>query len=51
MSLLTTHPHIIGPRSRIVALEGPIAHIKERGDVWFGTHEPAARWVRERAEM
>jgi peptidoglycan/xylan/chitin deacetylase (PgdA/CDA1 family) len=51
MFLLTTHPHIIGPRSRIVALEGLIAHIKERGDVWFGTHEAAARWVRERAGM
>jgi peptidoglycan-N-acetylglucosamine deacetylase len=51
MLLLTTHPHIIGPRSRIVALEGLIAHIKTRGGAWFGTHEAAARWVREQAGM
>ncbi len=51
MFLLTMHPHVIGPRSRIVALEGLITHIKGRGDVWFGTHEAAARWVREQAGM
>lgn len=51
MFLLTAHPHVIGPRSRIVALEGLIAHIKERGGAWFGTHESAARWVREQAGM
>jgi peptidoglycan/xylan/chitin deacetylase (PgdA/CDA1 family) len=51
MFLLTMHPHVTGPRSRIVALEGLIAHIKRRGDVWFGTHEAAARWVREQAGM
>ena len=51
MFLLTTHPHIIGPRSRIVALEGLIAHIKQRGGAWFGTHEAAVRWIREQAGM
>ena len=51
MFLLTAHPHIIGPRSRIVALEGLISHIKQRGGAWFGTHESAARWVREQAGM
>ena len=51
MFLLTMHPHITGHRSRIVALEGLIAHIKAKGDVWFGTHESAARYVREQAGM
>jgi len=51
MFLLTMHPHVIGHRSRMVALEGLIEHIKAKGDVWFGTHEQAARWVREQAGM
>lgn len=51
MFLLTMHPHIIGHRSRIVALEGLIAHIRSRGGAWFATHESAARWVREQAGM
>ena len=51
MFLLTMHPHITGHRSRIVALEGLIAHIKAKGDVWFGTHEQAARYVRAQAGM
>jgi hypothetical protein len=51
MFLLTMHPHRIGHRSRIVALRGLIEHMKAKGDVWFGTHEDAARWVREQAGM
>jgi len=51
MFLLTMHPHISGHRSRIVALEGLIAHIKARGGVWFGTHADAARYVRQQAGM
>jgi len=51
MFLLTMHPHIVGHRSRIVALEGLIEHIKTRGDVWFATHEEAARYVRTQAGM
>ena len=51
MFLLTMHPHIVGHRSRIVALEGLIAHIKQKGDVWFATHADAARYVREQAGM
>lgn len=49
MFLLTMHPHIVGHRSRIVALEGLIDHIQARGGVWFATHEAAARYVREQA--
>lgn len=45
MFLLTMHPHRIGHRSRIVALAGLIEHIEQYDDVWFGTHEAAARWV------
>ena len=51
MFLLTLHPHVSGHRSRIIALEGLIDHIQAKGDVWFGTHEEAARYVRERAGM
>ena len=51
MFLLTMHPHRIGQRSRMVALAGLIEHMKAAGDVWFGTHEEAARWVREQAGM
>jgi peptidoglycan/xylan/chitin deacetylase (PgdA/CDA1 family) len=51
MLLMTFHPHVIGHRSRLVALEGLIAHIKARGGAWFGSHEDAARYVREQAGM
>jgi len=51
MFLLTMHPHVIGHRSRIVALEGLIAHMQDKGDVWFGTHAQAAYYVRARAGM
>ena len=51
MLLLTMHPHVIGHRSRIVALEGLIEHIQAKGSVWFGTHEAAARYVRFQAGM
>jgi peptidoglycan/xylan/chitin deacetylase (PgdA/CDA1 family) len=47
--LLTMHPHVIGHRSRIVALEGLIDHIQAKGGVWFATHEQAARYVRDKA--
>ena len=51
MFLLTTHPHIIGHRSRMVILEELIDHIKARGDVWFATHEQVARYVKEQAGL
>lgn len=51
MFLLTMHPHVSGHRSRIVALEGLIDHIKTKEGVWFGTHEQAANYVREQAKM
>jgi len=51
MFLLTMHPHISGHRSRIVALEGLIAHIQAKGGVWFATHADAARYVRDQAGM
>ncbi len=51
MFLLTTHPHIIGHRSRMVILEELIEHIRARGDVWFATHEQVARYVREQAGL
>ena len=51
MFLLTMHPHVSGHRSRIVALEMLLDHMKAKGDVWFATHEEAARYVKEQAGM
>ncbi|MFT4862240.1 MAG: peptidoglycan/xylan/chitin deacetylase (PgdA/CDA1 family) [Pseudohongiellaceae bacterium] len=51
MFSLTMHPHVSGHRSRIVALEGLIEHIKNKPGVWFATHEEAARYVRQQAGM
>jgi len=47
MFILTTHPHIIGHRSRIVALELLIEHIRSKEGVWFATHRSAAEYVRD----
>jgi peptidoglycan/xylan/chitin deacetylase (PgdA/CDA1 family) len=49
--VLTMHPHYIGHRSRIVVLRELIEYIRQRDDVWFGTHEEAVRWVRQQAGM
>ena len=49
--LLTTHPHIIGHRSRIIILEQLIDHIQTKGDVWFATHQQIAEYVKEQAGM
>lgn len=51
MFLLTTHPHVIGHRSRIIILEELIDHIQGYDDVWFATHEQVARYVKERSGM
>ncbi len=51
MFLLTMHPHYIGHRSRIVILEELIAHIRQKGDVWFATHRAAADYVRAQAGL
>jgi peptidoglycan/xylan/chitin deacetylase (PgdA/CDA1 family) len=53
MFVLTMHPHISGHRSRIVALETLIAHIKTKtlGTVWFATHGDAAEYVRKAAQL
>ena len=47
MFVLTTHPHIIGHRSRILILEELISHIQSFDGVWFATHEQVARYVLE----
>jgi peptidoglycan/xylan/chitin deacetylase (PgdA/CDA1 family) len=47
--LLTLHPHIIGHRSRIAALESLIAHMRTVPGVWFATHEEVARYCKAQA--
>lgn len=55
MFVLTLHPHISGHRSRIVALELLLDHIRARGvgagKVWFATHRAAAEYVKREAGM
>ena len=52
MLVLTMHPHIVGHRSRIVALEQLIAHAKAKGThVWWATHADAAEYVRKAANL
>ena len=51
MFLLTTHPHIIGHRSRIIILEKLIEHILTKGDVWFANHQQIAEYVLGQAGM
>ena len=53
MLVLTTHPHISGHRSRIVALEQLIAHIEAKGPgkVWWATHGAVAEYVRQQAKL
>ena len=49
MFVLTMHPHIIGHRSRIVALELLVDHARKKGRTWFATHRDAAEYVRTEA--
>ena len=51
MFVLTMHPHIVGHRSRIVALELLLDHILSKGGVWFATHRAAAEYVKREAGM
>ena len=51
--VLTLHPHISGHRSRIIALELLLAHIRTKaaGTVWYGTHAAAAEYVRTQSML
>ena len=53
MFLLTMHPHVSGHRSRIVALELLLAHIRSKGPgaAWYATHAEAAEYVRQAAAL
>jgi peptidoglycan/xylan/chitin deacetylase (PgdA/CDA1 family) len=53
MFLLTMHPHVSGHRSRIIALELLLAHIRAMGAgrVWYATHADAAEYVRKTAGL
>ncbi len=51
--VLTMHPHISGHRSRIIALELLLAHIRAKGagKAWYATHAAAAEYVRAQAKL
>lgn len=53
MFVLTMHPHVIGHRSRMVALERVIDHIRTTAGnrVWWATHDAAAEYVRTQAKL
>ena len=53
MFVLTMHPHVIGHRSRIVALEMVIDHIRSKpsGTVWWATHADAAEYARKQSGL
>ncbi|MGE0360676.1 MAG: polysaccharide deacetylase [Vicinamibacterales bacterium] len=44
--VLTMHPHIMGHRSRVAVLERLIVHMKQKGGVWFATHEDVAKHLK-----
>ncbi|GAA1683847.1 polysaccharide deacetylase [Nonomuraea maheshkhaliensis] len=46
---LTMHPHVIGHRSRMVALSELVEHISAHDGVWYATHAQVAEYVREHA--
>jgi peptidoglycan-N-acetylglucosamine deacetylase len=49
--MLTMHPQVIGHRYRIKMLDKLITHMKNKGGVWFATHESIARHVKEQAGL
>ena len=49
MFILTTHPHIVGHRSRIIVIEKLIEHMKAKGGVWFATQRQAAEYLKQQA--
>jgi hypothetical protein len=46
---LTTHPHVIGYRSRIWIVEELIRHAKSKGGCWFATHRDVAAYAKAHA--
>jgi peptidoglycan/xylan/chitin deacetylase (PgdA/CDA1 family) len=49
--VLTMHPHIIGHRSRMYLLDALVEHMKEKGKVWFATHEEVAAYCKKQAGL
>ncbi len=49
LCLITMHPHIMGHRSRMAALEELIKYMKGVSGVWFATHAEVARYCKENA--
>ncbi len=46
---LTVHAHFGGRPPMAAMVQKAIAHMQERGGVWFARHDEIARWVLERA--
>jgi peptidoglycan/xylan/chitin deacetylase (PgdA/CDA1 family) len=48
--MLTMHPHVSGPRSRMKYLEELVLYMKTRPGVWFATADDIARYVKQQAQ-
>ena len=48
---LTTHPHIIGYRSRIFIIEELIRQAQGYGSVWFATHREIVEWAKSSGDV
>jgi peptidoglycan/xylan/chitin deacetylase (PgdA/CDA1 family) len=44
--VLTMHPHLMGHRSRIAALDKLVAYMKSKPRVWFATEEQVANYLK-----
>lgn len=51
MYILTMHPQVIGHRYRMKMLDKLVTHMKNKGGVWFATHEEIARYVKEQSGL
>jgi len=48
--MLTMHPHVTGPRSRMKYLEELVLYMKTKPGVWFATADEIARYVKQQAQ-
>jgi peptidoglycan/xylan/chitin deacetylase (PgdA/CDA1 family) len=49
LCLITMHPHIMGHRSRMAALEELIKYMKGVPGIWFATHAQVAQYCKDNA--
>jgi peptidoglycan/xylan/chitin deacetylase (PgdA/CDA1 family) len=50
MLMLTMHPQVIGPRSRMVYLDKLVTYMRSKPGVWFATAEQIANYIKQSNE-